>query len=134
MPNETITNNDIGSVLLGGDAVHEDAPITFAGADTFVEGTILSRNNTTQKFVPFVKGGTANVNAEPEAVLTYDITATGAGDIQARVLVNGKVRKERLVIDADGDDSNIDGNVRDQLRAAGITAVDVAELGQLDNQ
>ena len=51
-----------------------------------------------------------------------------------RPLVEGAVCKERLVIDADGDASNIDAAVLDELRDYSIVAVDVKELNILDNQ
>ena len=49
-------------------------------------------------------------------------------------MVAGRVKKERLVIDADGDDSNIGPAVKDQLRDyGGIIALTVEQLAQLDN-
>lgn len=133
MSNITITNNDLGSVILK-DAQFRDGAITFAGADTFVEGTILAVDSVSLKFVPFVKGGVTNENGIPKAILTYDVTATGAGDVQARVGVAGSYRKERLVIDADGDASNVDQAVIDQLRDYGLVPIDVQELNISDNQ
>lgn len=131
--NLTITNNDKGSVLLE-TGEFRDELITFAGADTFAEGTILARDSVSGKLVLFVKGGATNENGIPKAVLTYPVAATGAGDVAARVAISGKFRKERLIIDADGDDSNIDGAVVDQLRDYGLTPVNVTELGIQDNQ
>lgn len=133
MSNITITNNDLGSVILK-DAEFRDGPITFAGAGTLLEGTILAVDSVSLKFVPFVKGGVTNENGTPQAVLTYEVVATGAGDIQSRVGVAGSYRKERLVIDADGDDSNIDQAVIDQLRDYGLVPIDVQELNISDNQ
>lgn len=129
----TVTNVDIGNVILQ-DAQFRDDTITFAGADTFVAGTILARDSVSGNLVPFVKGGATNENGIPKAVLTYDVTAAGAGDVPARVGVAGSYRKERLVIDADGDDTNVDAVVIDQLRDYGLVPIDVQELGILDNQ
>lgn len=70
----------------------------------------------------------------PKAILTYDVTATAAGDVPIRAGVAGGYRKERLVIDADGDDSNVTPAILDQLRAYGLVPVNVNELGILDNQ
>lgn len=133
MSNITITNNDLGNVILQ-DAQFRDGPITFAGADTLLEGTILAVDSVSLKFVPFVKGGVTNENGIPKAILTYEVVATGAGDIQSRVGVAGSYRKERLVIDADGDASNVDQAVIDQLRDYGLVPIDVQELNILDNQ
>lgn len=133
MPNINIENVDVGSVILQ-DAQFRDDTLTFAAGGTVVEGTILARDSVSGALVPFVKGGTTNENGIPKAVVTYDVTATGAGDVPVRVGVAGSYRKERLVIDADGDDSNIDAAVIDQLRDFGLTPIDVKELGILDNQ
>jgi hypothetical protein len=128
----TVTVIDNSSVELEG-GEFSDELVTFAGTDTFAKGTILARDTSTQKLVLFVKGGSTNGNGIPAGVLTYPISRTGAGDVKARVLIAGKVAKGRLVIDAQGDDSAIDGIVRDQLRSRGIVPVDVQQLGALDN-
>lgn len=133
MPNMTVENVDRGNVILQ-EADFRDELLTFAGAGTVVEGTILARDSVSQKLVPFVKGGTTNENGIPKAILTYDVEAAGAGDEPIRAGVAGKYRKERLVIDADGDDSNVDAAVMDQLRDFGLTPIDVNELNVLDNQ
>ena len=128
-----VTNIDSGSVLIEGGQFKDDL-ITFAGEDTFVAGTILARSTASGKLILFVKGGVTDGNGVPVAVLTYDVTATGAGDVAGRALIAGVVNKGRLVIDADGDDSNIDGAVIDDLRNVGIVPVTVSQLSQLDNQ
>lgn len=133
MANLTITNVDIGNVILQ-DADFRDELLTFGGAATVLEGTILARDSVSGKLVPFVKGGVTNENGIPKAIVTYDVVAAGAGDVAIRAGVAGKCRKERLVIDADGDASNVDDVVIDQLRDYGLVAIDVQELGILDNQ
>jgi hypothetical protein len=127
MATVTSTSIDLGSVALEGEAFEHDL-VTFAGAATFKAGTILARDSSTLKYVKFVKGGATNGNGIPKAVLTYAVTAAGAGDIKCGVLIKGVVKKQRLVIDADGDDSNIDAAVRDQLRAFGITPVSEQQI------
>lgn len=133
MANIRIEKVDTGSVGLGGGQFRDNL-LTFAGAATVAEGTILARDSVSGKLVPFVKGGTTNEDGIPKAVLTYDVTAAGAGDESVRAMVSGDVRKERLIINADGDGSNVDTAVLDQLRDFGLVAVDVNELGGLDNQ
>lgn len=133
MANLTITNNDLGSVILNSGAF-QDGLLTVGGAVTVLEGTILAVDSGTLKFVPFVKGGVANGNGIPKAILTYPITSAGAGDEPARVGISGEYRAERLVIDADGDASNIDQAVKDGLRDYGLVPVNVQELGVQDNQ
>lgn len=133
MSNKTVTNVDLGSVVLEG-ADFRDEPLTFEGAGTVLAGTILARDSVSLKLVPFVKGGATNQNGIAKALLTYDVTATGAGDIRVRAAVAGKFRKERLIIAADGTGVNVDGAVLDGLRDYGLTPVDVQQLAILDNQ
>lgn len=133
MSNITIENVDLGSVILKEGEFRDDA-LTFAGAGTVKAGTILARDSVSLKLVPYVKGGVTNENGIPKAVLTYDVTATGAGDVQIRDMVSGSVRAQRLVIDADGDNTNVDNAVLDQLRDYALVAIDVSELNILDNQ
>ncbi len=133
MSNITITNVDLGNVILK-DGEFRDDLLTFAGAATVKEGTILARDSVSLKLVPFVKGGATNENGIPKAVITYDVTATGAGDVPVRDMVSGSVRAERLIIDADGDGSNVDAAVLDQLRDYSLVSIDVQELNILDNQ
>ncbi len=133
MSNITITNNNAGSVILESGEFRDDL-LTFAGVATVKEGTILARDSVSLKLVPFVKGGSTNGNGIPKAVLTYAVTSTGAGDVSIRDMVSGSVRKPLLVIDADGDASNIDNAVIDQLRDYSLVSIDVQELNILDNQ
>ena len=100
----------------------------FVAADTFTMVVVAN-----DKLVPFVIGGAAGAGV-PSQVATYDIVAAGAGDEAIRSMVSGQVREERLIIDADGDGSNITSTILDQLRSAGITAVNVQELNIQDNQ
>ena len=78
----------------------------------------------------YVSGG-SNETGIPKAVLTYDVVAGGAGDLQVRAMVSGNVRKELLVIAAGGTPSNA---VLDQLRDYSIVPLDTQELNFLDNQ
>lgn len=133
MANITITNVNTGSpVLLGGE--FRDELLTLAGADTILAGTILARDSSTLKLVLFVKGGSTNGNGTPKVILPYEVVSTGAGDVAVRVATSGSYRKELLVIDADGDDSNIDGAVVDQLRDYALIPINVTEQNIPDNQ
>ncbi|MCP4444730.1 MAG: head decoration protein [Myxococcales bacterium] len=133
MANLTITEVDCGSVIFEKGAFRDEL-LTFAAAATVLAGTILARDSSTGKMVPFVKGGSTNENGIPKAVLTYEVEATAAGDVPISNMVSGSVRAGRLVIDADGDATNIDAVVMDQMRDYMTVAVDVQELNILDNQ
>lgn len=129
----TKTTNDNGGVVAPG-FKEQTRPelITFAGAATLLAGCILARDSVSLKLVIFVKGGSTNGNGIPKAVLLAPVTAAGAGDVMGDALILGGVRKERLVINADGNDTNIDAAVIDQLRAFGITPVSTQQLAVLD--
>ncbi len=133
MANLTITNNDVSNVIHS-EIEQADGLLVFAGAGTVISGTILARDSVSLKYVIFVKGGGTNENGIPKAVVSYDITAAGAGDVSIRAIVKGNVKLEKLVIDADGDASNVDAAVTDELRDYAIVALSVQELNILDNQ
>ena len=132
MPNPVITNLDVGSVILR-NVEFDDGLLTFAGAATALEGTILARDSVSLKFVPYAIGGVTNENGIPKAVLTYPVTAAGAGDESIRAATKGVFRKERLVVNADGDGSNLTDAIYDELRDYGLVSVGVQELNILDN-
>lgn len=72
MSNLTITENDLGTVILK-DAVHDDVILAFPGADTYVEGTILARK------------------AVADAVTASAFTGTGDGTVTLATVVAGQV-------------------------------------------
>lgn len=128
-----ITNNATRTVVVFG-AVFEPGVVNFAGADTLLPGTILARDSVSLKYVIFVKGGSTNGNGIPKAVLLNELVATGAGDLSANPIVGGRLATNKLVIDADGDASNVDNAVRDELRDFGIITHDSVQLAEADNQ
>lgn len=105
-----------------------DGTTDFAVGDFFTL-TVVANG----KLVPFEKDGAGGAQL-PKYVLTYAVTATGAGDKAIRALMSGQVRKERLIINSDGDNSNVDSTVVEQLRNYSIIAINVEELSLLDNQ
>lgn len=129
-----VDNSDTGGVDLGQGSIYEDHVLTHGGAGTIAEGTILARNTTTQKWIPFVIGGVTDGDGIPGGVLTVDSVAVGAGDEVVRVLVHGKVNQTRLIEDGDGNGDNLTDAHFDVLRGHGITPVPVQQLSILDNQ
>lgn len=127
MPNYNTEIVDTGRFALANVRTADDV-LVFAGAGTVKEGTILARVTASGKLTPFVKGGTGGAE-KPVAILDGEVSAAAAGDVAVRVALAGDVRKQRLIIAADGDSTNIDAAVRDALRAVGIVALDVKELG-----
>lgn len=134
MGNITTTNCDSGSFEISG-GVFEDDSLTFGAAGTVKAGTILARDSVSLKLVPFVKGGATNENGIPKAMITYDVVATGAGNLPVRVMVGGTGSFNRAIIHADGTNANIDKKVIDQVREfAKINLLKEQELNILDNQ
>ena len=133
MANINAQNVDVGNVVLSY-GEFRDYTLSGTAADVIAEGTILARHTTSNDLILFAKGGSTNGNGIPSAVMTYDVTIPTGGEIQVRALVSGVVRMERLIIDADGNASNIDDAVIDGLRNFGITPIDTFELLIQDNQ
>lgn len=125
------------TVGAGAATVFEAAGLQFTitdGAADFVVGdtatlTVAADGN----LVLFATDGAGGAQI-PKAVLTYEVVSTGAGDTPVRVLERGKVNFNRLIIDADGDNSNVDTIVIEQLRDYGIETQNVQNLSVLDNQ
>lgn len=131
MSNITITNIDLGGVILEGNA-DNDGTLQNADADdpvTFAPGTILARHSSDLKYYPFDPAGTNGLNAA-KAVLTYEVTVPANSGVAVRVLTHGKVDKGRLAIH---DGTTITEAHLDQLRDYGITPVDVKQLSRYDN-
>lgn len=107
--------------------------VTDAGTDFIVGDKFSLTVAADGKLTPFAIAGAGGAQV-PKFILTYDVTAAGAGDEAIRAGVSGKYRKERLIIDADGDGSNITDAILDQLRDYSLVPIDVQELNILDNQ
>lgn len=124
MTNSITTDNALDNLVYF-DAKFADGALNFGQAGTEIQGTILARDSVSLKFVPFVLGGTTNENGIPKAILTYDVTATVAGDIGVRPLVSGKIRVDDLVISGG---NQVTQQVKDTLSSLGMTTVSVQEL------
>lgn len=133
MPDPTITNVDLGSVILE-NARFRDHVMTFAGGDTMLAGTLVAKDTSTGKYVIYVKGGSTAGNGIVRGILTEQVVASSSGDEAVRVAIAGDFRKSRLIIDADADDSNIDETVISLLQDVGLVPIDALELNVLDNQ
>lgn len=121
----------------GGTTVIETGGLTFTvtdGATDFIVGDKFSLTVAADgDLVAFATDGAGGVQI-PVAILPYEIVVTASGDVPIRAAVSGSYKLERLVIDADGDASNITDAVIDQLRDYGLVPINVNELNILDNQ
>jgi hypothetical protein len=129
--NITITNNDLGSVVLelgaSADGVLQNA---VASEVVFAAGTILARHATNGNFYPFDPDAVAEDLEIPKAVLTYAVTIAASGTAAVTALTAGKVNQRRLVIH---DGTTITAAHRDLLRDYAIVPVDVKQLATIDN-
>lgn len=150
---ETIANGGRWKLEDPGGNLISDALIMTAGAGTATAFTLAGMTFTlTDGSTDFVAGdsfaltvaadgdmvvfSTTGIGGAqiPKAVLTYEETQTGAADVAARVMVDGTVRKERLVIDGSAAGVGITDEIIEQLRDFSIISGDVDELNILDNQ
>lgn len=104
--------------------------VTDGGADFVAGATATLTVAADGKLVPYAPGGAGGAQI-PCAVLTYEVSKDGAGDVGVRVLVSGEVNATRLVIDGGGSITNA---LLDQLRAVGIVGTRVSQHAVLDNQ
>ena len=129
----TITNENPSNGIIK-QGRFESILFTSAGAATYLDNTIVARDTSTLKAVPYVKGGSTNGNGVVYGILTKGFTAAGAGDTPVRVLLTCEIAKTKTVIHADGDSSNIDGAVKMSAKSTGIVIVDDTDLAVTDNQ
>lgn len=100
-----------------------------------LDNTLVALDTSTLKLVPYVKGGSTNGNGVVYGVLTNGFTATATGDTAVRVAVGpgAKFVKDYLVIQADGDATNIDAAVKLLALGVGINIVESTDLHVADN-
>ena len=111
----------------------KEPPLDSAEFLEYIDTPEFANYNPYDCLVPTWDAKECNENGIPKAVLTYEATSTGAGDIAVRAMVSGYVKQELLIVDADGDASNITNAIRDQLRDYGIIPQSVNELNIDDN-
>lgn len=132
-----VAGNLVMTVGAGAATVFEVGGLTFTvtdGAVDFVAGDFFTLTVAADgDLVVFATNGVGGAQI-PLAILTYEVVATAQQDIPIRAGVAGEYRKELLIIDADGDDSNITNAVMDQLRHFGLVPINVTELNIQDNQ
>lgn len=133
MTEPTVTNYDPNDGIMKR-GKYVDILLTAAGAHTFLKNTLLALDSSTLKAVPYVKGGVTDDNGTPRFLLTNEEVAAGAGDIPVRAMLTGEIATSRVVIDADGDASNIDNAVKALCKDHGLVLVDAAANWVEDNQ
>lgn len=109
-----------------------DVEIADTGTDYETSDSVAFTVAAGSKWVPFAPTET-NGAQDPRSVLTYELTKTSSGDLAARLMVGGDAKKERLIIDEDGDNSNVTAAILAKLRTNGVNAVATEQLGAYDN-
>jgi len=103
------------------------------GAADFIVGDKFSLPVVADgKLVAFAVGGAGGAGI-PLKIAIDPIVATGSGNVAARPLAQGKFKFQYLVIDADGDNTNVTAAIQDQLRSAGILIQSIPDNAELDN-
>jgi hypothetical protein len=138
-PNSALISNTLVMTAGAGAAtVFEIAGMTFTltdGATDFIVGDKFALTTAADgNMYLYATDGVGGVQ-KPLMVFTgQSLVVTAAGDYAVRPMKTGGVRAERLVIDADGDASNITASILDELRSAGIYAQSATDDSVLDNQ
>jgi len=133
--NMTATNVDAGRKVVLQSGPFRDDTFEATAAKEYPAGTIVARDSVSGRLVPFVAGGTTNENGIPKGALVHAVDASGGtGNFQIRLMESGCLRFQDLIIDADGNNSNVDAAVIDQLRDYGLAVKDVTETNIQDNQ
>jgi len=109
--------------------------VTAGGGTDWDTADVITLTAAAQTGTPLVALDLDGKNGaqDPMAVMTYAYTSTGSGNVPFRALVAGEVIFDRLLIDADGNNSNIDDVVLDQLKHVGIVATVATQVSVLDN-
>ncbi len=111
----------------------EQGLLTSVGADTVARLTILGRVTATGKYAFYNVGDSPAGTVVPVAVSLSEVVAAGAGDDPVGVLLKGKVRTDRLIIDGSAAGVGITDAIKDSLRTMGIIVEDATETSGLDN-
>ena len=123
MANHTYENINLSKICLE-TPFTEDRIFTATGAGTTKAGTILQLAG--DKYVVGLAAGTF------DAVLQYDVVATGAGDLPIRPVLSGKVRADKVFLELTPTTA-LTASQKAKLRANDILAVSVDELGKFNN-
>lgn len=107
---------------------------TITDATDFVAGDSFTLTvAAVDYYVPFDSAGAGGAQV-PSAIITSAVYKGTAGTVPVRVAVRGNLRKDKLIIAADGNSANVNSNVIDGLRRFGFLVESVTNRSVLDNQ
>jgi len=110
--------------------------VTEAGTPSVWDnGDVITVTPAAQSGTPLVLYDVDGTNGAqvPVAILPYEVVMTAGGSVAADAIFGGVVRKDKLVIDANGDDTNVTDHVMDLLAQTGIQVVFNTDVSVLDN-
>jgi hypothetical protein len=105
-----------------------DGGTAFVATDFF---TIIVGAGT-GNYAFFAPAGAGGVQL-PKVVSLSEVVAAGAGDDPVGVMLKGKIREDRLIIDGSAAGVGITDAIKDQLRDYGIIVEPATETAALDN-
>jgi hypothetical protein len=103
-----------------------DGSTDFALGDLFT----LTIDAGSYKWKPYVEGANDGTG-EASGLLPSEVTATASGDLYRRMLIEGEVKKDKVVVDGGG--TLTDAMIK-QLREKGMILLPSVEMRELDNQ
>ena len=129
MANLVITNHQERSIVIFG-AQYNANIVLAAGAVTYVAGTLLGRITASGKLTAYTSGA-ADGSEIPLAVLREELVFAGAGEVSAKVIVEGTLDRDLMVAHGVGAITIAEA---DLLRDFAIVTQSTEQLAQLDNQ
>lgn len=120
--------NDVVVVADGIQFTITDGATDFIVGDKFAAAVVANGD-----YVYYSASGAGGAQI-PKAILLTEVVATGAGDFPIHVLLKGRVRTDKIIIDGSAAGVGITDAIKDALRDYGIIVEDATETAALDNQ
>lgn len=128
--NNQIINHEADDLFIGNNEFASEV-LSLAAASTAKDGYVLTRNSTSGKLeVAEDVSGQRFILASRDDLVNTNASGGAAKDFYVRVLIAGKVKKSGVTVAG----TALTAAQADALRASGILALDVTNIGKQDNQ
>lgn len=128
--NNQIINHEADDLFIGNNEFASEV-LSLAAASTAKDGYVLTRNSTSGKLeVAEDVSGQCFILASRDDLVNTNASGGAAKDFYVRVLIAGKVKKSGVTVAG----TALTAAQADALRASGILALDVTNIGKQDNQ
>lgn len=128
--NNQIINHEADDLFIGNNEFASEV-LSLAAASTAKDGYVLTRNSTSGKLeVAKDVSGQRFILASRDDLVNTNASGGAAKDFYVRVLIAGKVKKSGVTVAG----TALTAAQADALRASGILALDVTNIGKQDNQ